>query len=823
MSSDLSGNTVSYNGGKFKLAGTYEYTDGSIIFKAKSNITNNFNSKHYGYLRWSTDGGTTWLPSATGVKSGATHISTDFSWAQRTVTGRSLKVAVRFGSSSWSTDTITIASTQAPSSISATKLNDSCIRVVVSGTSNINKPTSKITIERSTSLYSGWSSIAEITSGLSGTSYSISYDDESVESGQRYYYRANAYNASSGDSDYITSDAVYTSADSGDVSDVSTSQSGNTVTVSWTCSLSAIQSGSIASFEVQRSSGSTYTTIATVDAESGQSNYTYTDTVSSGASYSYRIVPSGSGGTSSGGATGGSDIETAPSAPSGITAYRNSKDYVIVTVTGSSDNADKVAIERNIDSEGWEPLTTLDYPTQTYTDETATASDSVQYRARYSNDVGYSGYVESNIVQVKSKPDAPNLKSPYNGTPIDMAQGTVRLVWEHRPTDGSAQEAATLQYAVNGGSWTSVSFTTETYYDLSVESFSANDVITWRVSTKGAYSEYSDYSSTYSLTLLTRPTLKFTSPDNADVIDALPVVMEWAYYDESGALKELTVDVVKDNETVKTFSVDVGSGASGTYTHSLAGFLFENNSVYGLKATALSSSGLTAEDNITITIQYEEVSIGGGLLPSIVSDSETGYCYVTCLRDVTDGVSPVEIAEAYLYRVHDNETVLISAVDEGVQILDKLAPINVDYEYKLLYMTTDGRVSIVSVTVYNQSEYWFCYFGNEIAKAIWSPSGEVKLSRPQRTEVRYSGRRFPVSYDQDALEETYSFSTTLTERSELNQFRKMMQKGGQGIWKSGDGDAYYANFEFGYSNDFAYPGSSAWSCTLDVTRIDGGE
>jgi len=818
---NLSGSVESYNNGKYKLSGTYSYTDGSIYFDAKGEITNAFDKQQYCYLRWSTDN-STWLPSASGQKAQSTRKSGQTTWAQRSVNGEKLYVGIKYGSGAWSTDEITIHRTQTPSEVKATKVNDACIQVDVKGNSGAGYPVSKVKIERSNDA-SSWTELTEISVSTNDNEYNVSYQDLTVETGNRYYYQASAYNGTRGYSDPKKVGPIYTSADSGDISNVSTSQSGNTVTVSWTCSLSAIQSGSITSFVVQRSSGATFATIGKVSAVVGQSNYTYTDYVTNGGSYSYQISASGSGGQSSGGATGGSEIETSPNAPSSVSVYRNTSDNVVITVTGASSNADSVVIERSIDGGSYSAIATETYASSvTYTDTSATASDNIVYRAKYTNSTGSSGYAYSTAVLVKQKPNAPYLKSPYNGTPIDKAQGTVRLVWEHRPLDGSPQQNARLQYKIGSGSWTTVSLTTATYYDLDISSMTANAVITWKVSTKGSHADYSDYSSEYTLSIKTRPTLEFTEPDNADVITSLPVVMEWSYNDACGTLQELKVEVVKDNEVVKSFNVDVGSGQSGTYSYSLAGFLFDNNTVYGLKAYALSSSGLTAEDNISVTIQYAEVSIAGGLLPSVVSDAETGYATITCLRDVTDGVSPVTISEAYLYRVHDNETVLIDAVTEGMQILDKYAPINVDYQYKLLYMTTGGSVAIVSVTVRNMSQYWFCYFGDEIAKAIWNPTGSVTLGRPQRTEVRYSGRRFPVSYDQDALEETCLFSTVLMERDKLNKFRKLMQSGGQGIWKSGDGDAYDANFTFDYSSDFK-SNQPMWNCTLAVTRIDGGE
>lgn len=832
----FNGNTVSYNGGKFKLAGTYSYSDGAFNFTPELKIVDNkkFNKKQTYYVEWSADG-TNWEKSG---GTSATH-NGDYTFKNRTLNGTTLYVRIKVGSSSYSkSGEVTSGVTPTPTSIRADKLNDSCVRITVTGEHSKGYPVSKVKFEKSTD-GANWSDIAEISISSNTGSYSASYDDTDVEPGGKYYYRAKAYNSVKSYSDPLEYDEpVYTSASSSAVPSVATSQTGNTVTVTWTCDLAAIQKGSVTEFIVMRSAnGGTFARVGTVDAVAGQASYSYRDTVASGSTYEYRVDVSGSGGQSQGGTTGGGEIETAPNAPSSVSVYRNGSDDVVINISGSSSNADNVVIERSIDGGNWTQIASESYPLTTYTDENVIASDSIEYRVRYTNSSGESGWAYSGAVQIKQKPEKPFLKSPVNGSPIDMDAGVVRLIWQHRPLDGTPQTAAQIYIELyrDGEECESGSIylDDETYYDLDISELLPNDKIYWAVRTKGCWSagtsdpedDYSGWSDYSEFTLLKKPSLAFTEPHNADVISELPVIIEFSYNDQCGTLRQLQVDIIKNHEVVKTIEVDVGSGTSGTYTYNLKGFLFDNETVYGLKAYALSSSGLTDETSISISIQYDDVSIPGGLLPMVVSDPETGYTYVTCLRDKTEdehGVvpEPVAIAEAYLYRVHDFETVLVSSVYEGLQILDKYAPINVDYDYKLLLMTEDGEVSIVTITVRNNSPYWFCYFGDEIAKAKWNPEGEANYDRPERKEVRYSGRRYPVSYDQDAADETFNFSTVLLEREELNLFKKLMRKGGTGIWKSGDGDVYDANFKFKHRSDFKGP-QRRWNASLSVTRIDG--
>ena len=270
----------------------------------------------------------------------------------------------------------------------------------------------------------------------------------------------------------------------------------------------------------------------------------------------------------------------------------------------------------------------------------------------------------------------------------------------------------------------------------------------------------------------------------------------------------------------------MGSGSTGSYSYSLAEFLFANNTVYSITATALSSSGFTAVADIAVTIDYEEIALEGGLFPTVTFD-EDAIATVVAERDVTPDENdqipePVEMSQCYLYRVYDGQRELIaSGLDEGSQVRDKYAPVNVWYQYEMLMLTTGGEVSVVSTDAFQASTEWFVYWGgNGIARAEWNPDGSVSMKRPEKTQVRYSGRKYPVTYDSKAMEEGFSFNFILVEREQLNQFRYMLRDGGHGIWKSGDGDVYDADFEFDYSSQYTGP-TIYWNCSLSVTRIDG--
>ena len=733
-----------------------------------------------------------------------------------------------------------------PSSISVEKVNDAMFSIAVSGKEFGTVPTNKIHIQRCATILDT-NSFTEIPSSPFDVSadqtngkYYIQEFDASAEitRGERYWYRACAWNRiADKKSDYIYSGPHYTSADNGGISGsvTATRVSNKEVTVTWAINnVSLVNNELVTGFDVFRSDdGGSAQLIGHVDADTEHTQYTYTDTTCTADHiYTYMIKSTGEGAEAETFTEQSDQVYMSPTAPQSVTAAYVSGGDVMVTIVNNSKVATEICIERNIDGGGWVQLAEEEYIEggQTYLDEGPVAVESIVYRVRNKCDQltgadQYSGYVSSSAVIEIAPPNPPTLKTPVSGSSVVLDSGTVRLVFQHNPVDGSAQEAAQVRYALNGGAWTTVTLTTQSYYALDISGYSALDVISWQARTKGADDDYSEWSTTSTFKILTRPDLTFTSPDNGSVITTLPITLGWTYNDLSGTLNKLTVDIKQDGRLRATIDIPVGAGGSGTYSYPLAEFLFQNGTVYSITATALSSSGFTAVADIAVTIQYTEVALDGGLYPTVTFD-EDAVATIIADRDVTpdDGGNipePVEMSQCYLYRVYDGQRELIaSGLDEGSQVRDLYAPVNVWYQYEMLMLTTGGEVSVVSTDAFQSSTEWFVYWDGGIARAEWDPDGTVSMKRPEKTRVRYSGRKYPVTYDSKAMEEGFSFNFILVEREQLNQFRYMLRDGGHGIWKSGDGDVYDADFEFDYSSQYTGP-TIYWNCSLSVTRIDG--
>ena len=856
-----SGSAVTTAGGTFRLKVDYSYTTTAIKFMPFIVVTNSFDKPQPFNVKWVNTSGK-WVDHKkykdnigivdasignTKIKEAGTYYVPDKNYKTNGDYQITIKAIIN-----GKTSEVTLTSDIKPSkpTISIKYVNDAHIDITVKGSGKKAVPSNNIYIQRQDLITSAsWESIKTFSPQTTG-SYKLTYSDQTVTRGERYRYRARVSNAA-GSSGYVTSSWVYTNPP--EVSNVAHVRNSNfKCTVSWDREIEYVDRSLITSYNIQRSqSGGAWVKVGskTADKTAALTERYEDKTTSTNEYYSYRIKPVNSRGVSPiAYEAGGTDVTyNTPAAPSKITAVYTSTGDIILTLINPEKTATALEIERSLDGGAtWSFLDEVDETTDpaiTYTDDTTPTGSGIQYRARNTRDAltgddRYSAWTVSNTVQTISQPEPPTLIQPVNGTPIVLDEGDTRLAWVHNPTDGTPQEAAQIQYYVNDSYIATITVANVSYYNLTLnpQYISANDIVTWRVRTKGAYASYSEWSGYNEFKALTRPQIAFTAPDNGDVITNLPLELAWTYNDDSGLLQALTLDILSPGgDIVYTELIPTGEGASGDYSHSLAGYLFDNDTSYALRVTALSTSGLTAIDNIGISIEYDSVRLQDSFFVDPEIDNDNGIVDLLISVDESPVVvdpdpdaeepryvdSPVD--HASLYRVVNGKRVLLSEnVQAGDQLRDMYAPLNSTYQYELIEVATTGEVAIVNMDVTLDSVYWYVYWGDNIARAIWDPNGAVSLTRPERQQIRYSGRKYPVTYDSKAIEETYNFSGIIDDPAELDAFRRLIQDGGQGVWKSCDGQVYMADFDYSYSADYTVD-NITWSIDLSVTRIDSEE
>lgn len=825
------------------LYGDYYYTDTGIYVKPNLRITGSFAKKHKAQIvvRQPGEKGLVWGEGERpkdwrdfNFLFGFTTYHSAFNY-ECTVVGK-------FAGKECSVKFTNTAKPNVPS-IGVSYVNDNRLTISVS---NGGKRTSRVTtvsIQRQEDIDSAqWEDIYTATIN-SNAAYGFTYTDQTTSRGHRYKYRAWA-NSSQGASGTVYSNWLYTQPpDISNVAHVRNSNTRNTVT--WQHNTQDVDRGLITGYTIEKSvSGGAWAYAGRVTADARYSTVSFVDnSPTPNRYYSYRIQPYNSQRSSSNRYdTGGTDITyNTPAAVTNLKAVYTSQNYGQLTWSNPAVTATVLTIERSEDGgSSWTEIATIDESSSvatSYLDQTAMSGTSIMYRVRNGReglptaDV-YSAWAYSNTISTLRQPSAPTLTMPVNGTPIDMGNGSVDLSWVHNPNDGTPQQAAQIQYAINGTYVATISLTTEALYTLQLPSsrFSANDIVTWRVRTKGAHANWSDWSAYNNFKILTRPEIVWTSPNNGDVISNLPISLGWSYNDESGTLRSLKLEIIKGVKVLKTVSIPVGTGRSGDYSFSLKDFLFDNETDYELRVTAVSTTGLSGTDSIMIRISYVYVLFTNALFPDADFDVESGRVTLTLNKNETP-VDPDEeeivvdspVVEAYLYRNINGERILVaSELTEGEQVSDSYVPVNIPVTYELLQVAETGEISVTAVTHTFISDYWYVYWGtnNEnLAKAMWDPSGEVQLTRPEKEQIRYSGRQYPVTYDSTAIDETFKFSGVVEDRNELNNFIQMIRDGGQGIWKSANGECYDADFEFSYSSNYT-ENHLKWDVSLDVTRIE---
>lgn len=842
MSKTVTGDAVSFDGGTFQLRCTVAYTTTAIKFKPYVVVTQAMQSPHKAWVGWTPAGQKQRSYDRT-VQSAATYyIPEDKAW--QTNSDYSIRVACTLGSvagvsGSGVTSEVILTSDVKPAkpSLIVRRQNDQHYTVTINGRGKGSAvPANTVTLQRQTdTATASWSNLATRTPSTTGD-YSFTIDDQTTERGHRYRWRVQVANQA-GNSGYVVTGWKYTSPP--DISNVTHVRVSNTTNrLMWTRDAGAADKHLFTGFQIQRRrNDNAWTNYKKVGVGSlNDTQLVYLDeNCAVDNYYRYRIKPYNSDVVSQYEApstTGTTATYNTPKAPKSVKATYRINGNVRLVFENESVTATGMEIERKIDSGDWTNVATLNTTPTTWLDETTVSGSVVKYRARNTrSDLPEADRVSpwrvSNQVLALSKPGVPTLVDPAPRSAFTVADSTVRLVWVHNPTDGTEQESATVQYREDSiDTWTSVTVGAVSYYDLDVTQFGANDRILWRVSTKGAYATASDYSPAQSFSIYGVPTLTVTSPDNGDEIDNLPLTLGWTYADESGTLASLTLNILKDGETV--YTKDLPTNAT---SYSLADYVFDNETAYQLNLVALSSTGLSAADAVGITISYVPVRLTNGLFPDVRLDAETGYATVTLSADVSpnetadpDADEPIivnsGVAAAYLYRIAGGKRTLIgSGLSEGDEIVDMYCPINAPFSYELLMVANSGQIALAQVDEFLESTYFYCYWYNNVARAQWNPSGSVAITRPEKTQVRYSGRVYPVTYDSTAMEQTFSLSCVIADRAELDAFMALMRSGGSGVWKSADGDVYAADFSFSYAAEY-YKNRIVWKASLDVTRID---
>lgn len=637
---------------------------------------------------------------------------------------------------------------------------------------------------------------------LSGTT--TSYTDNSTTTNHFYVYRVVAVNGAG--SAASTNSATIYNTPNPCTNVVNTRNSDSKNTITWTRGTTV--AGVYGSILVRRKVDSgAWSDLVTL---SGTATSYADTTAQANHAYQYAVIARNSAGSSSV-AYSGTTYNT-PAAPTSVTAARKAETTVTITIANPAITATTLEIQRSTDGSTWTTVKTVSGIVRSVED--TPGGGTFWYRCRNTRGSLASAWTQAKASVVTiCAPNAPSLTYPANSVVIPLSETEITFRWTHNPIDGSAQTQAELQYSTDSGStWTTVTITGSSNSYTLTNNFALNSTVKWRVRTKGVHANFGAYSQERTFNIYQVPSVVIDDVSDNNVIETTPITIDFDYLDNSGVMTGATLNIIQSGDIVYTRELE------STQVLILSSeWLPENGATYTIQVIVRSSSTLQATGTKTVQVDFIEPKI---IALGFIPDLETGYIEISLQEEYDDDRAAV--VSANVYRVTDDERVLIAEdVLSELTIVDKYAPINREFYYESVSFADSGAIHAQRYTACFKSRYAYFYYQDKVAKAIMQPTGSIKLSSPNQQLVRYAGRKYPVSYDDDCIDETRSFAADLETRDEAQMFYDLVNLAkGQCVHKSLDGSVIHAKCSVTLNPAYTNPG--IWgSVSVDITRIDG--
>ena len=527
--------------------------------------------------------------------------------------------------------------------------------------------------------------------------------------------------------------------------------------------------------------------------------------------YAYRIRSQNGAGYSDY-STSGFTYNT-PAAPGKVTASRLAQNTVGLTIENAARTATGLDMQRSADGEQWADITSVSgSPVTEATD--SPGGGTFWYRARNTRGELVSDWSPaSNAVVTITPPNAPTLVSPASGVVVSKAQEQVLFQWLHNPVDGSAQTAAELRYSLDGGqTWQVVEISgNAASYGLS-NAFAVNSTVTWGVRTKGADEDFGPWSGNRAFNVYQEPMVAFAQPTDGFVVENTPIALKLQYEDPSGELVSAAMSISDGSRVVWSRTV------SGTdYVITADEWVPDNYATYYATAEVRSSSSLTASASRSFATAFVPPVPAG---VTVENDVETGFARLSVYLDDTDPeLEPAKSVTVYR-EVAGARVLLGEGLQPGAGLVDRYAPVNVDYSYAVVSVADSGAVSTTTVPARLDSQWFYFIWGENVAKGRVNPEGSKKLTRPNRRRRHFANRPSPVSFDDGSVGDSRSVSVLLRTKAESDAFEQMMWQSARCVYKSADGDVLHADVELSDKPAWQAP-TYYGSVSVSITRIDG--
>lgn len=688
------------------------------------------------------------------------------------------------------------------------------------------------------------------------------YVDQAPTGGHTYRYRVQARNVAgwggAGESNSVAVGPELPDAPA----DLEVTVDDGRATVTWA---SAAEDGKPwSTVEVERSdNGGAWHRVASV----GGTVASCSEPLADNASYSYRaraVNPAGSSPYTEPSAP----AYTRPSAPKRPTAGR-SPAGCSVSWEPTARYADCAQVEPAWYDEAlyeWVAMPAIDVASGAAraTDGAPQTDAAMSYRVRSGvtlspGDVLWSGWSErSDAVAPSSPPAAPTIVYPTAGAVVPMDEtivlskslgsptaarpAGVGVRWRHNPTDGSSQRQAQVRFSFGGEvrGTCATSSSMEVRYAMSeagVDLYALADELgtsvytsDWDLSvrTMGANGEWSPWSSVR-FRVARAPRVWFEEP-GADAFDGGAAVLSEfpptvkVGYDGYGyrAAAVGAVEIVAEGEGgAEVGRASFGAPFSGPASAELGTRFWapEPGAEYVLTATVMAQSGVSGSASVRVRAGFPRPKVS---TLRIECDRERGYALLTPhVNAADDGGRPVERMD--VWRVVGGAAVLVAeGVADGQQVVDRFAPLNRAYSYRLGAYSDQGVYMVSEHEGLLRCRRAFAYYGPGyagIARSRWNLSERTSLSRSRQTLVEYAGRPYPVLYDGGGVSEVRTAEFVVDGEDEWRAVRAAAESGGV-VYKGADGEVFRATCKAELSVPDGLPGRFR-SVVLTVERLDG--
>ena len=360
---------------------------------------------------------------------------------------------------------------------------------------------------------------------------------------------------------------------------------------------------------------------------------------------------------------------------------------------------------------------------ETWLDSDAPAG-TIRYRVRaYKNkpwngagDTIYSPWTESNSITTICPPNAPTingLKNVYAAN-IDGIVG-IAFTWTPNHPDGSPQSAAQIELKSSIGTMQPVNITNST------TSFSINHgvgTLSVRVRTKGLDANWGAWSEWKTVRIAYGASAWFSSPStNGTEVGVLPYTVEWKAADSTGISYQKIE--LRDSSGGVIASIEP---STSTRSWNLSGYsMLVNNSSYTLKGYVRNGAGLTTEFTRTFTtnwlspaaptVQVEytddlcaiihvyqpktDYAVQDAALTGPITQSDDGLLLSGNLTIEDGAIKLTSTAPTKTYDIARKDsdgtlTVLGTGNDLGTFVIDRLPPLNTEYEYVMTAHAESG-------------------------------------------------------------------------------------------------------------------------------------